>query len=71
METKDEVFSLFQKFKTWVENQTRKKNKVLRSNNGGVYTSNDTMDFLKDVKIKREIIVSYNTQQNGVAEWKN
>lgn len=68
METKDEVFSLFQELKTRVEKQTRKKNKVLRSNNGGEYTSNDTMDFHKEVKIEREIIVSYNTQQNGVSK---
>jgi hypothetical protein len=35
MKTKDEVFSRFQEFKDLVENQTRRKIKVLRSDNGG------------------------------------
>jgi hypothetical protein len=35
MKTKDEVFSRFQEFKALVENQTGKKMKVLRSDNGG------------------------------------
>jgi len=34
MEIKDEVFNKFTKFKVVVENQTRKKIKVLHSNNG-------------------------------------
>jgi transposase InsO family protein len=71
MKTKDEVFSRFQEFKTLVENQTGKKIKVLRSDNGGEYTSNDFKDFCKEAGIKRELTVSYNPQQNGVAERKN
>jgi hypothetical protein len=39
MKTKDEVFSRFQEFKALVENQTGRKIKVLRSDNGGEYTS--------------------------------
>jgi hypothetical protein len=38
MKTKDEVFSRFQEFKALVENQTGRKNKRLRSDNGGEYT---------------------------------
>jgi transposase InsO family protein len=71
MKTKDEVFSQFQEFRAQVENQTGKKIKVLRSDNGGEYTSNDFKDFCKEVGIKRELTVSYNPQQNGVAERKN
>jgi hypothetical protein len=43
----------------------------LRSDNGGEYTSNDFKDFCKEVGIKRELTVSYNPQQNGVAKRKN
>jgi transposase InsO family protein len=68
LKTKDEVFSRFQEFKALVENQTRKKIKVLRSNNGGEYTSKEFEGFCKEAGIKRELIVSYNPQQNGVAE---
>jgi transposase InsO family protein len=39
--------------------------------NGGEYTSNDFGGFCKEERIKRELIVSYNPQKNGVVEWKN
>jgi hypothetical protein len=61
----------FREFRAQVENQTGKKIKVLRSDNGGEYTSNDFKDFCKEAGIKRELTVSYNPQQNGVAERKN
>jgi transposase InsO family protein len=54
MKTKDEVFNGFQEFRAQVENLTGKKIKVLRSNNGGKYTSRDFSDFYKEVGIKRE-----------------
>ena len=54
-----------------MENQTGKKIKVLRSDNGGEYTSNDFKDFCKEAGIKRELTTSYNPRKNGVAERKN
>jgi transposase InsO family protein len=48
MKTKDEVFSRFQEFRAQVENLTGKKIKVLRSDNGGEYTSRDFSDFCKE-----------------------
>jgi hypothetical protein len=71
LKTKDEVFSRFQEFKALVENQTGKKIKVLRSDNGGEYTSKEFEGFCKEAGIKRELTVPYNPQQNGVAERKN
>jgi transposase InsO family protein len=68
LKTKDEVFSRFQEFKSLVENQTWKKIKVLRSNNGGEYTSKEFEGFCKETRIKREMTVPNNPQQNGVAE---
>jgi transposase InsO family protein len=44
---------------------------VLRSDNGGEYTSRDFSDFCIEAGIKREYTVPYNPQQNGVAERKN
>jgi transposase InsO family protein len=58
-------------FKAQVESQMGKKIKVLRSDNGGEYTSNDFKDFCKHEGIKRDLTVSYNHQQNGVVERKN
>jgi transposase InsO family protein len=54
-----------------VENQAGKKIKVLRSNNGGEYTSNEFKYFCKEERIKRELTVSYNPQRTGVVKRKN
>jgi hypothetical protein len=43
--TKSEVLKRFQEFKALVENQTRRNIKVLRSYNGGEYTSTKFRDF--------------------------
>jgi transposase InsO family protein len=54
-----------------VENQTKRNINLLGSDNGGEYTSNEFKDFCKEVGIKKELIVSYNPPQNGVAKSKN
>jgi transposase InsO family protein len=54
-----------------VENQTGKKIRVLRSKNGGEYTSKEFMDFCAGEGIRRELTVPYNPQQTGVAERRN
>jgi transposase InsO family protein len=71
MKTKDEVFSRFREFRAQVENHKGMKIKVLRSDNGGDYSSNEFKYFCKEAGIKRELVVSYNPQQNGVAKRKN
>jgi transposase InsO family protein len=71
LNTKDGVLARFQEFKAQVENLTRRRIKVLRSNNGGEYTSRDFSDFCIELWIKREYTVPYKPQQNGVAERKN
>jgi hypothetical protein len=45
LKTKSEVFKRFQEFKALVEIQTGRKIKVLRSDNGGEYTSTEFKDF--------------------------
>jgi transposase InsO family protein len=47
MKTKDEAFRGFQEFKALVENQTGRKIKTPRSDNGGEYTSKDFKDFVQ------------------------
>jgi transposase InsO family protein len=44
---------------------------VLRSDNAGEYTSKDFVDYCATTGIKKELIVPYNPQQNGVVERKN
>ena len=65
------MFTKFQEFKTKVENIIERKIKILRSYNGGEYTSKELISFYKEVGIKRELSTPYNPQQNGIAESKN
>ena len=44
LKAKSKVFERFREFKTLVENQTGKKIQVLRTDNGGEYTSNEFME---------------------------
>lgn len=46
------------------ENFQGKKTKALQSDNGGEYTSNQFMVFLKENGIKHRLTVPYNTWQN-------
>jgi transposase InsO family protein len=71
LKSKDEVFNKFKEFKTLIENLYERKIKILRSDNGGEYTSKEFVNFYKDVGIKRELTTPYNPRQNGVAERKN
>jgi hypothetical protein len=68
---KDEVFNKFKEFKALIENISERKIKILRSDNGGKYTSKEFMKFYKYVGIKRELTTPYNPQQNSVVETKN
>jgi hypothetical protein len=63
LKAKDEAFGKFQEFKALVENLFGRKIKVVRSNNGGEYTSNEFKDFCKEARIKRELTTPYNAQQ--------
>jgi hypothetical protein len=71
LKTKDEVFNKFQEFKAEIENLKRKKIKNLRTDNGGEYTSKEFVVFFKSTRIRRELTVPHNPQQNGVAERNN
>jgi transposase InsO family protein len=71
LKSKDEVFNKLKEFKTLIENLSERKIKILRSDNGGEYTSKDFVNFCRDVGMKRELTTPYNPQQNGVMERKN
>jgi transposase InsO family protein len=47
-----EVISKIKEFKALIENLSKRKIKILRSNNGGEYTSEEFMNICKDVGIK-------------------
>ena len=68
LNNKDEVLSVFKTFLQLVENQSGKKLKCLRTDNGGEYVSKAFVDFCDSKGIKRELTAPYNPSQNGVAE---
>ena len=67
----EEVLQRFQEFKTLMENQTGRKIRVLRSDNGGEYTSKEFDGFCRQEGIRRQLTVPYTPEQNKVAERKN
>ena len=69
--SKDKVFDAFLNFQSYVTNQFNAKIKVLRSDNGGEYTSHKFKDHLKKHGILHQTSCPYTPQQNGVAERKN
>lgn len=70
-ETKDEALNMFKKFKAEVEKQLDKKIKILRSDRGGDYKSNEFSDFCSTHGIIHQTAAPYTPMQNGVAERKN
>jgi transposase InsO family protein len=68
---KSEVFNIFKKFKCLVEKQSGCFIKVLRSDKGKEYISNQFYKFYEDEGVERQLTVSYTPQQNGVFERKN
>src|SRR4051812_25056485 len=71
LKQKDEVFEKFRNFKILVENQTDKQVKILRSDNGGEYTSKNFDRYLQVRGIIHQKSVPYTPEQNGVAERAN
>ncbi|KAL2226226.1 UNVERIFIED_CONTAM: Retrovirus-related Pol polyprotein from transposon TNT 1-94 [Sesamum indicum] len=68
---KYEVFEKFEKWKTLVENQTGKKLKSLRTDNGLEFCNQNFYDLCDKFGIKRHRTNPYIPQQNGVAERMN
>ena len=71
MKSKYEVFETFLVWKKMVENQTGRKIKVLRSDNGTEYRNDQFSIFCKKEGISRHFTVRDTPQQNGVAERMN
>ncbi|CAL1391452.1 unnamed protein product [Linum trigynum] len=71
MKEKSETFMKFKEFKEKVEAELGRRIKVLRTDNGGEYKSDEFYDYLKRHKIRRQLTCPRTPQQNGVAERKN
>ncbi|GJT50472.1 retrotransposon protein, putative, ty1-copia subclass [Tanacetum coccineum] len=66
--TKYEALNMFETYKAEVENQLDKKIKILRSDRGGEYESNDFAEFCSTFGIVHQTTAPYTPQQNEVAE---
>ncbi|GJZ81043.1 retrotransposon protein, putative, ty1-copia subclass [Tanacetum coccineum] len=68
---KHEVFETFKVFQKEVENQLGKTIKLLRSDRGGEYMSQEFLDHLKDHGIIAYRTPPYTPQHNGVSDRRN
>lgn len=71
IKNKDEVFEIFKAWKVLVENQTNKKLKKIRTDNGTEYCNSKFQNYLKENGIVHQTTVPYSPEQNGVAERAN
>jgi len=71
LKNKDKVKDYFVIFKTFAENQTGRKIKTLRSDNGGEYCNKSLTDYLQSAGIRHETTVPHTPEQNGTAERMN
>ncbi|KAM1772047.1 hypothetical protein ACFX11_046791 [Malus domestica] len=71
MKYKSESFERFKEFKNEVEKQTGKQIKILRSDRGGEYLSNEFLDYLKECGIISQWTPPGTPQLNGVSERRN
>ena len=67
---KSEVIFRFMEFKEKVEGELQRKIKLLRTDNGGEYTSREFNIFCSKHSIRRQLTCADTSQQNGIAERK-
>lgn len=68
LKSKNEVFDKFREYKALVENQSGKKIKVFRSDNGTEYVNSQFKDYFRESGIQFHPSAPYTPEQNGVAE---
>ncbi|WJX42094.1 hypothetical protein P8452_29365 [Trifolium repens] len=71
IKNKSDTFEKFKEWHTLIENQTGTKLKVLRTDNGLEFVSEQFNEFCRNKGIKRHRTVAYTPQQNGLAERMN
>ena len=71
MKSKDEVFHYFKIFKAYVERQSGRQIKMVCSDGGDKYKSNEFKRHCEELGLQHNIICPYTPQHNGVAEREN
>lgn len=67
---KSQTFSVFLKFKNYVENQLSHKIKALQTDGDGEFMSKQFQHYLSTIGIFHHISCPYTPEQNGAAESK-
>lgn len=68
---KSQVFHYFQLYSSRLHTETNQHVKILRTDNGGEFTSSEFSNFLSKEGIKHETSAPHTPEQNGVAEREN
>lgn len=68
---KSDAFDIFRNFKAMIEKQSGHQIKILRSDNGGEYESNEFQKYLDKNGIVHQTSAAHTPQQNGRAERMN
>lgn len=68
IKTKGEVFDKFIEFKNLAENQTGRKIKAIRSDNGKEFENKKFDEYAKENGVVLQRTIAYTSEQNGVAE---
>ncbi|GJT06761.1 ribonuclease H-like domain, reverse transcriptase, RNA-dependent DNA polymerase [Tanacetum coccineum] len=71
LSTKDQTFDTFKEYKKTIENELRTTLKMLRTDRGGEFTSNEFTQYCKENGIARQLTAPYSPQQNGAVERRN
>ena len=58
------AFSYFQQFKALMENQSGHRIKILKTDRGGEYVSNEFLNFCKTHGVQKQFTARYTPQQN-------
>ncbi|GJY53377.1 zinc finger, CCHC-type containing protein [Tanacetum coccineum] len=69
--SKDQALSTFKEFRQKIEMEMRMKVRMLRTDRGGEFTSNEFTRYCKENGIARQLTAPYSPQQNGVVERRN
>ncbi|GKC10846.1 zinc finger, CCHC-type containing protein [Tanacetum coccineum] len=69
--SKDQAFDTFKEFRQRIETEMRLKLRMLRTDRGGEFTSNEFTKYCKKNGIARQLTAPYPPQQNGVVERRN
>nr|GEX90697.1 zinc finger, CCHC-type [Tanacetum cinerariifolium] len=69
--SKDQALSTFKEFRQQIEMEMRMKLRMLRTDKGGEFTSNEFTKYCKENGIARQLTAPYAPQQNGVVERRN